>query len=120
MTFDARQVARARPAAVAVHDHRHVAGKAAEIDLLEEGPFDGPRLREFAQIDHRISDVSTQCPKASNLLPAPSTALRGTPARARVRVPPVLIFLVRQIGRASCRERGDISVVAVSLKKKRE
>src|SRR5205814_7458528 len=85
--FDSRQIARARPAAVPIHDHCHVAGEALEIDLLEERLFDGSRLRELAQIDHRVSDVSTQCPKASNLLPAQSSALLVMPAPTRARVP---------------------------------
>ena len=39
MTLDTRQVPLRRPSAVAVHDHRDMAGKAIEVDLTDECLF---------------------------------------------------------------------------------
>ena len=52
VAFDARQVARARPAAVAVHDHGDVPRQPLEIDLLEERLLDRAGLGKLAEVDH--------------------------------------------------------------------
>ena len=58
--LDARQAARTRPAAVAVHDHRDVLREPFEVDLFEERLLDRTGLGELARgRSFRSGDVST-------------------------------------------------------------
>ncbi len=50
--FDAGQVARLRPAAVAVHDDGDVARQTAEIEPANQQLFRGTRGRKFGQVCH--------------------------------------------------------------------
>ena len=52
MPFDTRQIARLRPTAVAVHDHRDVLRQALEVDFFEESFLDRSRLSQLGQVDH--------------------------------------------------------------------
>ena len=67
MTFDARQVARFRPAAVAVHDHCDVPRQPFEVDAVEQRLLDRARFSEFAQVDHLKRAMLSQTASARAL-----------------------------------------------------
>src|SRR5260370_28586752 len=72
---------------------------------------DGQRIRQAMQgVDRHV-----QAWRAATREQRQAQSLPGAPAQ-RAAVPR---FAPGEIGRASCRERGEISVVAVSLKKKK-
>jgi hypothetical protein len=52
VALDARQVARAGPAAVAVHDHGDVPRQPLQVDFFEEGLFDRAGIGKLAKVDH--------------------------------------------------------------------
>src|SRR5437763_12617374 len=53
MAFDAREIARFGPAAVAIHDHGDVPREARQIDSLEQRLLDRARFGELGEVDHR-------------------------------------------------------------------
>src|SRR2546428_11332318 len=85
-------------------------GEPLPAGRLPAVPFQDDRLREDMDEDHRRDPGGD---------PRPCLPVVGRLEKVRLEV--VLLVAVRRekIGRASCRGRGEISVVAGSFKKKR-
>src|SRR5256885_11309719 len=71
----------------------------------------------MVEIMARVRSLGAAAPATST---APTTRSASRTSRSMVAVVEYSVRSAEQIGRGSCRERGEISVVAGSLKKKRD